>query len=365
MSDFDDWKKKRDAERARRERENMGSGGSSSSPVAPRPSTAPEEKPIETPRTLDGGKRTYQGMVPDKNAPLPKKAVKRSGAFNGCLGCLTLLVGFVILGGLAGWFAFSFYWRQIEQRGAINVLVLGIDERPQEDPPFRSDTMILTGFNPMRREVAVMSIPRDLWITLPDGSANRINTAHFFGGPELAKQTVANNFGVPLSYYVKLNFGGFISIIDAMGGVPINVSEPLHDENYPTADYGVMAIDIPAGEQVMDGETALIYARSRYSTSDFDRGRRQQEIIAAIQAQLLNPSTWSKYPAIFAAAQSAITTDIPQTEWPALTTILLRSAVERVAIEHSDTQDFITDGGAQVLLPIWESINPKLARYFE
>ncbi len=364
MSDFDDWKKKRDADRARRERENAGDNRGYVPPSSPRPAGSDAEKSPEPPRTLDGGKKTYQGTVPATNAPAPKSA-RRSGAVNGCIGCLTLLLGFVVLAGLAGWFAYTFYWRQIEQRGAVNVLVLGIDERAGEDPPFRSDTMILTGFNPTRREVAVMSIPRDLWITLPDGSNNRINTAHFFGGPALAKETVASNFGIPLTYYVKLNFDGFVGIIDAMGGVPINVPEPLHDENYPTADYGVTTIDIPAGEQVMDGETALIYARSRFSTSDFDRGRRQQEIIAAIQAQLLNPNTWGKYPAIFTAAFSALETDIPQTEWPALTLILLRSDVQRAAIERTDTQDFITDGGAQVVLPVWENINPKLARYFE
>jgi LCP family protein required for cell wall assembly len=294
------------------------------------------------------------------------KAPRRVGTLNGCVGCLTLLVGFVVLAGIAGAIAFTFYWRQIEQRGAVNVLVLGTDERATEAPPFRSDTMILTGFNPIRREVALMSIPRDLWVTLPDGGSNRINTAHFFGGEAWAKETVASNFGIPLSYYVKLNFDGFTAIIDAMGGIRINVPEALHDENYPTADYGVTTIDIPAGEQVMDGETALIYARSRYSTSDFDRGRRQQDIIGAIQAQLLSPGTWGKYPAIFAAAQASISTDIPQNEWPALILILLRSEMHRAPIEQQvDTQDFVTDGGAQVLLPIWENINPKLERYFE
>lgn len=358
MSDFDQWKKKRDTERARRERESLHEPAREARPVA-RP-----ESPQPSPRTFDGGKRTYQGDVPSTSTPAPKRA-RRVGTANGCIGCLGLLLGIGILVVIAGWFAYSFYWRQIEQRGAINVLVLGIDERAGEEPPFRSDTMILTGFNPEQREVAVMSIPRDLWITLPDGSSNRINTANFFGGAPLAKETVSSNFGIPLTYYVKLNFDGFVSIIDAMGGVPIDVPEPLHDENYPTEDYGVMTIDIAAGEQVMDGETALIYARSRYSTSDFDRGRRQQEIIAAIQRQLLNPSTWGKYPAIFAAAFGALETDIPQTEWPALTLILLRSEVHRVAIERNDTQDFITDMGAQVLLPVWENINPKLARYFE
>jgi anionic cell wall polymer biosynthesis LytR-Cps2A-Psr (LCP) family protein len=150
-----------------------------------------------------------------------------------------------------------------------------------------------------------------------------------------------------------------------MGGITVDVPEPLHDENYPTPDYGVTTIDIPAGVQEMSGETALIYARSRYSTSDFDRSRRQQEIISAVREKLSRPSTWLRAPAIFGAARTAISTDVPQWEWPALALILVRSSVERATIGPDATREFITESGAQVLLPVWEQINPILAQYFE
>lgn len=351
MNDYERWKRRRDAERARREREQRPPER-----VPPRAPTPPDDaRESAAPRH-----RSYQRPIPP--APDPSPAPSR---LRGCVGCLGLLVGLLALAAVALGIFGTLYWRQIEQRGPVNVLVLGIDERPTEEPPFRSDTIILTGFNPNRREVALMSIPRDLWVSIPGNGENRINTAHFFGGPLLAKQTVASEFGVPLHYYVKLNFNGFVSLIDAMGGITVDVPEPLHDENYPTPDYGVTTIDIPAGVQQMDGATALIYARSRYSTSDFDRGRRQQEIIAAVRAKLAHPTTWLRAPAIFQAARRALTTDIPQAEWPALAFILLRSDVVRAAIGPDDTRDFVTDEGAQVLLPIWERINPTLARYFE
>jgi LCP family protein required for cell wall assembly len=278
---------------------------------------------------------------------------------------LGLLLGGFVLFAIALSLFSLFYWRQIEQNGPVNVLVLGIDERTTEQAPFRSDTMLLTSFNPNRREVALLNIPRDLWLNIPDYGENRINTAHFFGGPPLAKQAVAENFEIPLEYYVKLNFYGFVHIIDAMGGLTINVSERLYDENYPTADYGVTTIEIPAGEQQMNGDTALIYARSRYSTSDFDRSRRQQEIIAAVRDKLAQASTWFKLPAIYSAVTDSISTDIPTNQWPALGWLLVRSTIERWTIGAQDVYPFVTSGGAQVLAPNWERINPILACYFE
>ncbi|MBA3532081.1 MAG: LCP family protein [Ardenticatenales bacterium] len=371
-SDYDRWKKQRETERARKEQEEQAAPRRPATPPTddPRPSARPSaaSRP-EEPR------RTYQGAIP--TAPEPGKgAVPRKGrgdTLRGCLGCLGLTIGVLLLLAIAVLIGSTFYWREVEQRGRVNVLILGIDERRTEEGPFRSDTMILSAFNPNRREVALMSIPRDLWLTIPDHGENRINTAHYFGemedypggGPAFAKDAVASNFGVPLHYYVKIDFDGFVSIIDAMGGVTIDVPEALHDENYPTPDYGITTIDIPAGVQEMDGATTLIYARSRYSTNDFDRGRRQQEIINAIRNQLALPATWLKAPAIYAAARSAVTTDVPTTEWPALAMILVRSDVKRAAIGPDATRDFITDGGAQVLLPIWEEINPILAEHFE
>lgn len=356
-SDYEEWKRRRDREHSHRAREEAQESGQ---PRPPRPLAGRDE---ELPLYAEEGARVYQGEVPLPRTP--SNAPRASGRGRGCVGCAGLLLGLLALLVIAVLVAGTFYWRAIEQRGRVNVLMLGTDERQTEEGPFRSDTMILTGFNPNRREVALMSIPRDLWVAVPTIGENRVNTAHFFGGPELAKQTVAENFGVPLHYYLKLNFDGFTSIIDAMGGITVDVPERLLDEQYPTPDYGYTTVDIPEGVQQMDGATALIYARSRYSTSDFDRGRRQQEIIAAIRNRLAQPRTWLRVPAIFAAARSAIQTDIPQAEWPALALILVRSRVERAAIGPSDTEDFITDSGAQVLRPLWEQINPTLARYFE
>lgn len=359
-SDYEQWKKRRERERAQRARDEE---------QAPRARREPQSdpSPSQSERASTAGaepQRVYRDGV--SLAPYPSvKPEQRGARGRGCLGCLGLLLGLLALLALGLLIGGTFYWRAIEQRGPVTVLVLGTDERKTEPGPFRSDTMILTGFNPNRREVALMSIPRDLWVTVPDVGENRVNTAHFFGGPELAKQTVADTFGVPLHYYLKLNFDGFVSIIDAMGGLTINVPEPLHDDQYPTPDYGYTTIDIPAGEQQMSGATALIYARTRHGSSDFDRGRRQQEVIAAIRNKLAQPRTWLRAPAIFAAARSAIQTDIPQGEWPALALILVRSNVQRAAIGPDDTQNFTTSGGAQVLLPIWERINPTLARYFE
>ena len=338
-ADYEQWKKRRDAKRARREGDENSSVGGSYGDGASDIAYAPSD-------------------FDDSSSKGCGRNVR------GCVGCMGLLLALLLLLGVSLSIVGALYWRQIEQAGRINVLVLGVDERTTESGPFRSDTMILTSFNPNQREVALLSIPRDLWLTIGNYGFNRINTAHFFGGPELAKETVRDNFAISLPYYVKLNFDGFTGIIDAMGGITVNVPEALHDENYPTEDYGVTTIDIPAGEQQMDGRTALIYARSRYSTSDFDRSRRQQEIIGAIQDKLTQSTTLLRVPAIFNAVRAAISTDIPVRQWPALGLILVRSDINRAVIGLNDTQNFVTEQGAQVLLPIWERIDPTMERYF-
>ncbi|MGH2544248.1 MAG: LCP family protein, partial [Ardenticatenaceae bacterium] len=314
-SDYERWKRRRDKERARRERD---AEEAARGPVVPRERPQPQD--YSTSDASEAPRRPYRGY----SAPPPTARPDDGGRVRGCLGCLTFLVGTLVLLALFLLMLGVFYWRQIEQRGQVNVLILGIDERPNEGINFRSDTMILSGFDPRERQVALLSIPRDLWVTIPGYGENRINTAHFFGGAPLAAETVRNEFGIPLHYYVRLNFDGFVALIDAMGGITLDVPEPLHDENYPTSDYGVMTIDIPAGVQQMDGETALIYARSRYSTSDFDRSRRQQEIIRAVRDKLAQPATWLEAPTIFRATRATISTDIPQTEWPTLALILIR-----------------------------------------
>lgn len=359
-SDYEQWKKRRDAERARHEREQQGSH------VPP----APSSYPPQTVGTNDPPRYSNRDLSPAYTpAPPPLEPAHKRSRLRSCFGCLGLFVGFFLFLTVGLSLFGFFYWRQIENQDQVNVLILGIDERSTERPPFRSDTMILTAFNPQEQEVAMLSIPRDLWVSIPGHGWNRINTAHFFGwpdqGPELAKETVRTNFGVPLSYYVKINFDGFTKIIDAMGGITVDVPERLYDENYPTADYGVTTIDIPAGVQEMDGETALIYARSRYSTSDFDRSRRQQEIISAVRNKAIQPDTWLKIPAIWGAISSSIETDMAQNQWPKFALIVTRATIERFTLGPEEAIPAVTSQGAQILQPNWERINPILAEHFE
>lgn len=391
-SDYEKWKKRRDARLEQKQQSNPRSDRSASDQTGlNRPAHSDPAEFRDSKREPDPARDDYEhwkrqrgvarrqgerdqtpyigSSAGDAGYDLSSDTTESSSlgwiSGRGCGGCLLLLIGLFLVSALLLSVANAVYWRQVEQAGAANILVLGVDERATEAGPFRSDTMILTNFDPQDREVTLLSIPRDLWLTIPTIGKNRINTAHFFGGPPLAQQAVQQNFELPVSpSYVKLNFNGFVHIIDAMGGITVNVSERLLDESYPTTDYGIRTVDIPAGEQLMNGETALIYARSRYSTSDFDRSRRQQQIIGAIKDKVIQPSIIFRVPAIFNAIEAAITTDIPRSRWPALGMILIRSEITRVTIGPNDTQNFITNQGAQVLLPIWENINPILNSSF-
>jgi len=173
----------------------------------------------------------------------------------------------------------------------ITVLILGIDERVQEEDFWRTDTMILATLDPVTMQAGVLSIPRDLWVPIPGYTETRINTAHFLGdaykhpggGPALAVETVEYNLGVDIDYYVRLNFQAFIEFVDRIGGITIDVPETIHDPLYPTPDYGYQLFHVDAGVHHFYGEEALKYARTRHSNGgDFDRARRQQQVIKAI-----------------------------------------------------------------------------------
>ncbi|MDQ7028462.1 MAG: LCP family protein [Ardenticatenia bacterium] len=310
--------------------------------------------------------------VEELPAPTPSTSRRTGCGPGGCRGgCsrdrpVSVRALVVVVVGIIGAAFMWAYWRAIVLRGPVHVLILGTDERPGEAGPFRSDTMILARFSPRGPRVALLSIPRDLWVAIPGVGENRINAAHFFGGPLLAKETVATLFEVPVHYYVKVDFDGFVRIVDAMGGIEVDVPEPLVDSKYPTPDYGVTTVRIDAGFQQMDGDVALIYARSRYSTSDFDRARRQQQILAAMKAKLQQPGTWLRVPRIARAVVESVETDMPLQEWPVLAMIVWRAGeVERYAIGPNEVTPTITANGADVLLPDWEAIRRVLAQVVE
>lgn len=181
----------------------------------------------------------------------------------------------------------------------FTVLLVGVDRRPDPEEGVRSDTLIVVYVDPQQKRASMLSIPRDSVVTIPHLGLQKINTAYTFGythaaelytaatdpsaaGGALVAETVEGFLGLKINYIAQVDFHGFERIIDTLGGVPVDVPQPLLDAEYPTDDYGVERVYVPAGLQILDGRTALSYARSRHSGSDFDRSRRQQQVLRAI-----------------------------------------------------------------------------------
>jgi LCP family protein required for cell wall assembly len=256
-----------------------------------------------------------------------------------------------------------------------NILLLGLDQRPDQGAfVSRTDTMILMTVNPNDPYVGLLSIPRDLYVTLPNGSVGRINTAHFFAeaeeagtGPRAAMETVRSNFGLDVHRYVRIDFVGFVRIVDALGGIQIDVPAPLVDSEYPTEDYGVETVSFEAGPQHMNGEQALAYARIRHGSSDFQRAERQQSVIQALISRLLQPGAWIRFPLLVVAVSQAVDTNLGPLDMLRLLPTLLRvgpSGLDRKVIEGNMVQPFTTENGGSVQLPVWENINPVLLEMF-
>jgi LCP family protein required for cell wall assembly len=188
-------------------------------------------------------------------------------------------------------------------RAPFTVLLLGIDKRPDPNEGVRSDTLILVRIDPEARTASMLSIPRDTATQIPSLGWAKINSAYGFGysnaetlygvgtspdaaGGALAAQSLEQLLGVRIDYIAQVDFRGFARLVDSLGGVVIDAQQPIYDAEYPTENYGVERIYIAPGLQVMDGATALIYARTRHTTSDFDRSRRQQQVLSALLAQV-------------------------------------------------------------------------------
>jgi len=267
-----------------------------------------------------------------------------------------------------------------EKKERMNILLLGLDQREGEYGPWRTDTMIVVTIDPETKTAGMLSIPRDLWVTIPGYGENRINTAHFFGdrdkypggGPTLAKETVQYNFGMPIHRYVRVNFRGFKEMIDAIGGITIDVEEPIRDAQYPDENYGYKNVLIPAGLQHMDGETALQYVRTRYGGSDFARIRRQQKVLLAIRdkvlsLQILPTLSPNKLIGLMKAMRDTVQTDLQPSEILTLAQIAAQidqRDIKGRVIDESMTTPVIVANGADVLFPDREKIKEVVDELF-
>lgn len=256
----------------------------------------------------------------------------------------------------------------------VTVLILGIDERAQEEDFWRTDTMMVATLDPVTMQAGVLSIPRDLWVPIPGYTENRINTAHALGdaydhpggGPALAIETVEYNLGIDIDYYVRVNFQAFIDMVDLIGGIDIDVPETIDDPCYPTPDYGCEHLYIEAGEYHFYGDMALKYARTRHSSGgDFDRARRQQQVIRAILKQVTDvgmlPQLAARAPEIVQMVEGSVKIDpnLQLDELIALAVLASKVAPDDIrfrVIDERSTLFKTTPDEMMILIPLRDEI---------
>jgi LCP family protein required for cell wall assembly len=239
--------------------------------------------------------------------------------------------------------------------GQINIMLLGSDQRPV-DGSFRTDTIILVTLNTVLGTANVTTFPRDLYVYIPGYTVQRINTAFEFGNFDSLALTMEYNFGVHPDHYVLINFASFVDIVDSLGGITVDVEKPLTDHRDGYGDYYTM----PAGSQHMDGQTVLWYVRARYTTSDFDRGRRQQEVLVAIGKRLLSLNALTRVPELYNIYRNNVTTDLTLNDVVSLLPLAAKlsdtSRIHRFAIGPEQVYDWTNKSGAMVLVPIREAV---------
>ncbi len=254
----------------------------------------------------------------------------------------------------------------LTDQDTINFLLIGSDKRPGSS--YRTDTLVIAIYWPKNGQVSLISIPRDLWIYIPTVGMQRINTAYqsgelngyVGGGPGLLKDTIAYNLGIRIDHTAMVDFDGFRRIVDTLGGIDLPVScaytdwrliDPSYD---PYNENNWWLYTVGPGQVHMDGDLALWYARSRMKSSDFDRGRRQQEVLRAIFNKALQSDTFSKIPDLYNDLSSTVVTDLGLGD-------LLRMAPYAPKLTNADIRGYyirppyvsswITPGGASVQLP--------------
>jgi len=190
-----------------------------------------------------------------------------------------------------------------EGDGRINILLVGMGGTGHPGGDL-TDTIIVASIDPKNKDMAMLSLPRDLLAEIPGNGQTRLNAAYHYGeemkrigrtldgkevdGPELSKITIGEITDLPIHYYIAMDFEGFVRLVDKLGGLDIYVDKKIYDPYYPSGDFRYEYFELAKGQHHMDGGLALKYARSRKTTSDFDRARRQQKVISAMKEKAIS-----------------------------------------------------------------------------
>ncbi len=245
----------------------------------------------------------------------------------------------------------------------VNIVVLGSDQRPYSYGN-NTDVMMLLSLDPKDGTVKLLSFPRDLYIFIPGWRVDRINVAYAVGGPEAVAQTILYNFGLKVDHTVLLHFWDFTNIIDSLGGIYVEVGGGLKDE------CGGIQWNYGPGTYHMDGFTALCYVRMRRNTGDFDRLRRQQEVMLGVFQRTLSLDGLTRVPDLYNQFKGLVETDMQLDDLLPLVPLGAKLAtqpeqIKRYAVTASmGTLWRVPYSGASVILPTWEAIEQMLSEAF-
>ncbi len=241
-----------------------------------------------------------------------------------------------------------------EGDGRINILLLGIGGSGHDGGQL-SDTMMVASIDPVNKTVAMLSIPRDLYVKVPGYGATKINAANAYGGPDLAKTVVGRILDLPIHYYVQLDFSGFKQAVDSVGGVDIKNTEKLYDPDYPCDnDRGYCSFNLPVGQYHMDGKMALKFARCRHGScgNDFGRAARQQQLLIALRQKSLQASTLSnpvKLAGLIDSIGNHVRTDMQLNETEKMASIIkdLDATKATSKVLDNTAEGLLVDGSGQ------------------
>jgi len=257
--------------------------------------------------------------------------------------------------------------------GRVTALIMGLDYRDYEtnEKYWRSDTMMLLTFDPLTKTAGVLSIPRDLWVAIPGFQHGKINTAYFLGdayklpggGAGLAVKTVETFLGIPINYYAVIDFDAFVKFIDDIGGLKIDIPQPITITLRGAGPHTVKTLK--PGIQVLPGEYALAYARNRYTEfGDFDRARRQQQVIIGIRDRILDfnmlPGLIARAPALYHELSTGVSSNLVLDDAIKLALLAVQARkdqIKQAVISEKDTIDGWSPDHLSILIPIPDKIH--------
>lgn len=231
----------------------------------------------------------------------------------------------------------------------VNILLLGGDSRG--DDAGRSDSVMIASIDPVTKKAHLFSVLRDTYVSIPGHGKSRLNAAFSYGGAELTKETVSNLLGIPIQHYVYTDFTGFMALVDAVGGLDIDVEKDMYYTS--KADKHMYDIDLKKGLQHMDGKTALQYVRFRHdATSDFTRTERQRIFMTELAKKMQSTTSLFKMPDILEAVAPYIETDLSPTQMLKLAALGFDINANEIDKQQIPPNKLLTNelvGSAQVL----------------